>query len=249
MVLGNNATRVVDEPGTKPCIFTDLDGTLWPLDTPRNKVAAPREVIDSIKRIGLLIVATSKDCPFAMRVIPEADAYICVNGAEIVAKNHIVLDREVVEKQKLLETLLNIAKDLDAFIEEKRSLTGLLIGFSVDWSGKARPDLTHLVAKAEEHGFNIYEPRGGHFLDVYASHMNKGIGVRLIKQFMCGESPIVYIGDGENDLPGFAEADLRILIRHEYNTHLSVPGAIEIRRDQLLDIINNIVTTRFNTTK
>jgi len=246
MVLGNGTTGV---SGIRPCIFTDLDGTLWPLDTPRDRVSAPREVIDAIKRVGRLIIATSKDCRFATRVIPDADAYICINGAEIIVENYVAVDREAVEKQEALIQLLNYIKNLDAYIEEKKTLTGLLIGISIDWSGRPRPDLSHIVAKAEELGLSIYEPKGGHFLDIYASHKDKGAGVRVVKRLMCGEAPIVYIGDGENDIPAFAEADLRIFIRHEYNTHISVPGAIEVARDQLLDVINNIVSINISTTK
>lgn len=238
MVLGDFATTT--ETVTRPCIVTDLDGTLWPLDTPRDRVSPPREIIEEIRRVGRLVIATSKDCLFARQVIPGAEAYICVNGAEIIIDGLVCLDREVLDRRDAILRVFEAAKRLDAYIEEKRSVTGNLIGISIDWLGRPRPDLSHILTEARELGLSIYEPQGAHFVDIIASKRDKGFGVRLLRQTVCRDVPVVYIGDGENDVPGFMEADLRILVRHEYNTHLSVPGAIEVRRNELPEIIRRI---------
>ena len=244
MVLGNVAAQYE----MRPCVVTDLDGTLWPLDTPRDKVAPPREVLEEMKRLGRLAVATSKDCRFATRVIPDAEAYVCVNGAEILTQEIDCLDREVVDKQEALLRLLESARRLDAYIEEKRSITGQLIGLSIDWLGRPRPDLSGILAEAASHGFTVHEPAGAHFVDIIASRRDKGFGVRFLRQNVCVGTPVIYIGDGENDIPGFMQADLRILVRHDRNTHLSIPGAVEVSRDGLADLLRRI-KTEFNTTK
>ena len=233
---------------TRPCIVTDLDGTLWPLDTPRDRVSPPRELVEEMGRVGRLVVATSKDCPFAMRVIQDAEAYICVNGAEIVTDELVCLDREVFDKRNAIAKVLETAKRLDAYIEEKRSITGNLIGISIDWLGRPRPELSQVIAEAKALGLSIYEPHGAHFVDIIASRRDKGFGVRLLRQILCRDVSVVYIGDGENDIPGFMEADLRILVRHEYNAHLSVPGAVEVRREELLGIVRRI-RSELSTTK
>jgi len=56
--------------------------------------------------------------------------------------------------------------------------------------------------------------------------------VRLLKALL-GVGHVAYMGDGENDLPAWREADVKILARHGLNRGLHVPEAMPMRYEDL----------------
>jgi phosphoserine phosphatase len=58
--------------------------------------------------------------------------------------------------------------------------------------------------------------------------VDKGEAVRLLKALL-GVRHVVYMGDSENDLPAWREADVKVLISHSLNRGLHVPGTIPVK--------------------
>ncbi|MFP3292572.1 MAG: hypothetical protein RXO30_08960 [Thermoproteus sp.] len=56
--------------------------------------------------------------------------------------------------------------------------------------------------------------------------------MRLLKALL-GVGHVAYMGDGENDLPAWREADVKILARHGLNRGLHVPEAMPMRYEDL----------------
>jgi hypothetical protein len=49
------------------------------------------------------------------------------------------------------------------------------------------------------------------------------------------------MGDSENDLPAWREADVKLLIRHSLNHGLHVPGTIPIKYEDLPNYLEEVI--------
>jgi len=227
-------------------LFTDLDGTLTPPERGRGEL--PREVDEALQELAKLIpvaIVTTKECSLAAARVPYAAAYACINGAEVKAGGYVAVAEDLNP-----ETLAHVAKAaerLDAYVEVKRTTFGSLAGLTIDWRGVGRPPagLDAVVAEAERRGLTVLKYGGHPFVDIYATRRDKGDAVRLLKAFL-GVSHVVYMGDSENDIPAWKAADIKIVVRHRYNAHLSAEGAIPIPQEELPNylrqVANNIKT-------
>jgi hypothetical protein len=70
--------------------------------------------------------------------------------------------------------------------------------------------------------------------------VDKGEAVRLLKALL-GVRHVVYMGDSENDLPAWREADVKLLIRHSLNHSLHVPGTIPIKYEDLPHYLEEVI--------
>lgn len=194
----------------------------WELD------AALRELAAAVP----VAVVTSKDCRFAAERVPYAAAYACITGIEVRAGGYVAVAEDL--RAEALGRVLERAVGLDAFVEAKRTGDGRLAGVTVDWreSGVRPAGLDDVLAEAERAGLMVLRYSGHPFADIYASWRNKGDAVRLLKALL-GVSHVAYMGDSENDLPAWREADVRIVVRHRLNKGLEVAGAVAGPYDDL----------------
>ncbi|MEM0361298.1 MAG: HAD-IIB family hydrolase [Sulfolobales archaeon] len=221
-------------------VFFDFDGTLSPLNVSREQAGIRNELAEVLKKLSsryLLVVASSKDCHFLLSKAPFFHSYICINGLEILTEGYLLCDVAVTNKHLLsaIEDIRRSAQMLSrAYIEEKRSLTNITLGLSIDWSdyGEIPEGLVDLLRTARDRGLEVLEYKLNTFVDIYVSKKDKGGAVKTLRKLL-GLDRVVYVGDGENDIPAFEVSDTSVLVRHQYNRGLKVEVDYEVPYEEL----------------
>ena len=77
------------------------------------------------------------------------------------------------------------------------------------------------------------------FVDIYGAEVDKGEAVRLLKALL-GVKHVVYMGDSENDIPAWREADVKILVRHGLNSGFRFDGAIPVSYEELPTYLSQV---------
>ncbi|WP_440059563.1 haloacid dehalogenase [Thermogladius sp. 4427co] len=208
-------------------LIFDYDGTLSPIDAPREKAFIPSDlnrVLESLGERYVLGVATSKDYWFIRDRATWAKVLGLVSGLEAIVGDSYFLIKEVVvsDRTRLLKELLQEHRwDECVFVEEKRSIQKLLLGLSVDYRMCShKPEEVELFAKkAEDRGLIVFRYYGQPFIDIYVSKPDKSRVLEIARRLL-GLRRIYYFGDSENDIGAFEKADVRILVLHRYNQHM-----------------------------
>lgn len=226
-------------------VFADYDGTLVPPEAARSARGPPEEVdaaLRGLARYVKLAVVTSKSCSFIKPRVPYAHGFACINGAEVVAGGYVAVAEDI---SRELERLLPLFRRLDAYVEEKWTATGVLAGVTIDWreGGVPPSGLEEVLREAESRGLYVLRYARHPFVDVYASRRDKGDAVRVLKGLL-GVEHVVYLGDSENDVPAWSLADVKILVKHRYNSHLAskdlIPIPIQDLPHYLQEVLNSI---------
>uniref|UniRef100_A0A7C2VM00 HAD-IIB family hydrolase n=1 Tax=Ignisphaera aggregans TaxID=334771 RepID=A0A7C2VM00_9CREN len=221
-------------------ILFDFDGTLSPLHARREHARIRGDVEALLKMLAekyVLAVVSSKDCVFLLERAPGFHSYVCVNGLEILTDKYLLIDSSVRNKDVLKaveEVLLEARKLRNVDIEEKKSLLGILLGLSIDWRGHGSPPegLGEVLGTAAAQGLYVVSYKYNPFADIYVTRADKGEGVRALKLLLELDN-VVYIGDGENDIPAFKIADVAVLVRHESNQGFEADVDYEVRFEEL----------------
>lgn len=219
-------------------LFFDFDGVLSPITDNPLEVSVPSsmlEVIRKMQREYFIAVISGRDCPFLYSRIPGLNGYACVLGLEIHGGGFTVLDDEVYfsDKPRIISEL---ALRMEKIINGRgglilgRTLTGVPIGMSVYWYlDKGKPfELDELIEKAKRNKLMVNPTSKwgnvAEFIEVHVSKRTKRESMRILKTLL-GVDKVVYFGDSYNDIPAFNEADIRVFVKHEYN---STPSNIGI---------------------
>jgi HAD superfamily hydrolase (TIGR01484 family) len=233
-------------------IFFDFDGTLSPLNVCRDDARVRDDVAEVLKELVkyyVVAIVSSKDCYFLRSRTPYISNYVCINGLEILTNDYVVNDSAVLREDlvRALEDVYSLAKKLEnVYVEGKRSLLGPLLGVSIDWRGfeGVPKGLEEVVEVATSKGLNVINYRYNPFVDIYISKRDKGEGVKVLRSLL-NLGKLIYVGDGENDIPAFKLADISVLVRHEFNQELKVGVNFEVRFEELSRwLVNHVLTGR-----
>ncbi len=229
-------------------IFTDYDGTVAPIDVPRSKSRPLPEVEDVLRDLAEKVpvaVVTSKPCDFVMPRTAFAWAWACNNGLEVVWGQHHVVYAEVYQKTGLAERVLRASRGLPLYVEEKRLMTGLLVGVSLDWREEGpRQDLIdgalEVAAMADRWGLYVVRYSTEPFIDIFSVRADKGRAVSMLRKLLRVDGPLVYLGDSENDGPAFNEADISVGVTHKYNRGLRLDTDISVDQSSLARFLRSL---------
>ena len=221
-------------------IFFDFDGTLSPLNVRREDARVRDDVAEVLKELVnhyVVAIVSSKDCYFLRNRTPYISNYVCINGLEILTNEYVVNDSTVLKEDliKALEDIYSLARRLEnVYVEGKRSLLGPLLGISIDWGGfeGVPKGLEEVVEAATSRGLKVINYRYNPFVDIYISKKDKGDGVKVLKSLL-NLGKLIYVGDGENDIPAFKLADVSVLVRHSLNQEFKVDVDFEVRFEEL----------------
>lgn len=202
-------------------IFSDYDGTLASEEVTLEASSVPEEIEAPLRRLSSSIavaIVTSKDYAFVRPRIPFARAWACVSGLEIVLSDGRAFPTSRMPGP--LREGLDYVKRHNEFglkLELKRSATGDLLAFSVDWRGAAPPPAEFVATAAADltrRGLTVVRDPAMPFLDVFGGRPDKGRAVRELKTLLGVSGNVLFIGDSAADNPAFEEADVGICVAH-----------------------------------
>jgi hydroxymethylpyrimidine pyrophosphatase-like HAD family hydrolase len=220
-------------------VFSDYDGTLAPEDVAIEASSVPKEIAGPLLQLGRSVpvaIITSKDFGFARPRTPFARAWACVSGLEIVLSDGRSFVTPVSGDR--LDRGLRLVRRHDNVglkLELKRSTTGGLLGFSVDWRRASPPPSAFFedtTAELLAMGLAVVCDPARPFFDVFGSRPDKGAAVRELRRLLLVPGNILFIGDSAADNLAFEEADVAICVDHGQDLE-DIRSGFVLRRDDL----------------
>ena len=193
-------------------IATDVDGTLANKNYQLNLNAV--NYIRKLENLGIkVILITGHTFPTVSTLsqyIGTSGPVVAENGCVIGFKwNPILLGKPPKEKDKLIE----IMDELGFYSPHANKFKFIDLAFKRTEKSK---DITSSQVKEyiNRRGFRGLEVSDSGFaIHVAPEGLNKGIGLKeALKMVGAKPSHVIYIGDGENDIPGFKLARLSIAV-------------------------------------
>lgn len=246
--MRSSIKRLVDALATAKTLVFDHDGTLAPIDVPRDHAQVPQDVLEALNRLRefyRLGIASAKSCRFLEERIPFAHFFICYNGLLTLYNNMVLMPREALASYKreslkvVLKKAYSLAKKYKLYVEVKE-LDGVVVGFCLDWRRRlVEPpkELQDLVDFAKSMNLRVVEYPGRPFIDVFLADVDKAWAITRLIELKLVERPLAYFGDSENDVPAFNVADLSIQVLHEENRWLNLGADYVIEQKDLTPLL------------
>lgn len=157
-------------------------------------------------KVGVCTMRTIKHC---REIIPfELDFYICLNGSHVTCDRQLIFDKPIEYTNKPTSYLSCGVEYAFCFTEEAKQ-KALENGFLVDKCGVADPIYNLVffdVAKDQVAEFSSYNTEYWErtkTLSLQNQDASKTIGIQKVLDYYNFDEPILYFGDGPNDLPIF----------------------------------------------
>lgn len=192
-------------------------------------------VLRELKRKYRLLIASTRSTGFLVEQVPSADAYIGVNGLEVLAGGYLVYPLRALDERRSrdVEELYERLREPCLRVELKKSLLGRALGLGVGWRrcpGKPA-DVVAVEEESEKRGLFVFKYQRP-FIEVYVAETSKAVGLRVARALL-GVSEVYFFGDSESDIEVFGEVEHPVFVRNEYNRHLSPPGVVEVWQQDL----------------
>jgi hydroxymethylpyrimidine pyrophosphatase-like HAD family hydrolase len=212
------------------CLFLDYDGTIGPLNVPREKSQVSNEMLSTLEQISQLIpivIVSTKDLPFLVPRTPFAHAWCGIAGLEEKIGNKVEQSPHLEDALEHVASALDYAKstvkDAGMFLEEKHGSRGRTIAFCVDWRHAkdmetARLQTNLIKNRCIDLGLDVPNYAAQPFFDVYPVPVDKGKAVRGVQEKLRLEDGTLYMGDSEIDNPAFHACNVSLGVINE-ETH------------------------------
>ncbi len=234
-------------------IISDLDGTLFTApsrELSKSFITKVRQLTDCGKIFAVSSGRTYKDLKVLLKPIENRVVFICNDGAEIMYKNCLIY-KNTIERAAftvLAGELLNAACDVFAVTREKNQrvtneyllekgnlgadVFKIVAAFS---STTAAEQKRRLKVLSQNLGLRVsFEDES--YIEFVNKTADKGAAAKYLKEKFGVKSGVVAIGDGENDLPMFKEANKVYIVKGKANIYFE--GAKQIANAQEFIIEN-----------
>ncbi len=209
-------------------IFSDYDGTICPLESPRAQAFIPerlQRVLVSISSQIPIGIITTKDFDFIEDKVPFAKGVATVAGLELHVDGRRVIDPAVKSIPKALEkTYREVVAEVlqigdDVVVERKTVGDDELVAFCIDWrlsknKQEARKKVEPLLAICRKAGLDVTESEVSPFANVFPIQLDKGKAFVKLRDEMHVTPAVLYLGDSEMDDPAFKMADVSVGVKH-----------------------------------
>jgi HAD superfamily hydrolase (TIGR01484 family) len=208
-------------------LFLDYDGTIGPLNVPREESRVPDKtllVLEKISQLIPIVIVSTKDLPFLVPRTPFAHAWCGIAGIERKIGNKVeqpsFLEAALGRVAFALDYAKSTAKDADVFLEEKHDSQGRTVAFCVDWRRAKNLETARLQAslinnRCRELRLDVLNYAGQPFFDVYPIPADKGRAVKDIREKLGLENSTLYMGDSEIDNPAFRACNVSLGVINE----------------------------------
>ena len=157
-------------------------------------------------KVGVCTMRTLRHC---REIIPfELDFYICLNGSHITCDGKLIFDSPLEYKPDSPD-YLSYGADFAFYSSAESKEKALQNGFLVDKPGVAAPTYNCVlfdIAKERVADFSTYNTEYWErtsTLSLQNADASKSIGIQRVLDYYGIKEPILYFGDGPNDLPIF----------------------------------------------
>ena len=208
-------------------LFLDYDGTIGPLNVPREESRVPDKTLSTLEKISRLIpivIISTKDLPFLVPRTPFAHAWCGIAGIETMIGNKVeqppFLEDALERVTSAFEYAKSTAKDADVFLEEKHDSLGRTVAFCVDWRCAKDLETAKLQASLIENRcielrLDVLNYARQPFFDVYPIPVDKGGAVKDVRGKLGLEDGTLYMGDSEIDNPAFRACNVSLGVINE----------------------------------
>ena len=159
-------------------------------------------------KVGVCTMRTFKHC---REIIPfPLDFYICLNGSHIICDGKVIFNCPIEAPNQISDYLsygVNHAFYSTGFAKQKAQTNGFL----VDQIGIADPIYNVVLFDVERSqlsdflAYNIEYWESTKTLSLHSKEASKSLGIQKVLDYFGYEEPILYFGDGPNDLPIFQQ--------------------------------------------
>jgi HAD superfamily hydrolase (TIGR01484 family) len=231
-------------------LFLDYDGTISPLDVPREKSEVPEETEAILHRIRQLIplgITTTKDLAFIVPRTSFANAWSAIGGLEIKIGEKIILDEHVQKALRFIAPAMQYTRNNSnglLFIEEKLDSAGETIAFCVDWrqhqnTREAEAKANDVMSYCQRLPLNVIRYEKQPYFDVYPCPIDKGKALVELKQNLGVSGGIMYMGDSKVDNPAFNIAEFSVGVLHE-ETHANLTCRYYVKYENVAGLLRHL---------
>jgi HAD superfamily hydrolase (TIGR01484 family) len=231
-------------------LFLDYDGTISPLNVPREKSKVPEETEAILHRIRPLIpigITTTKDMSFIVPKTPFASSWCAIGGLEIKIGERIITGQYSKKALRYISLAMQYIRnnsDNLLFIEEKRNSAGETIAFCVDWrqshnSKDAETKANNVMAYCQRLPLNVIKYEEQPYFDVYPCPIDKGKALGELKRNLGLSGGIMYMGDSKADNAAFKVADISVGVLHE-ESHANLTCDYYVKFENVANLLQHL---------
>lgn len=195
-------------------IIFDIGKTLLDKNVAPNISPQVLSDINALKKQGIKVgVCTMRTFKHCLEIIPiELDFYICLNGSYIICDGKLTFESPLEHFPASLD-YLSYGAEYAYCSSEKAWKKALQNGFLVDKYGDVSPVYNCVLFDfdipkeqvADYTYYNIEYWEGTQTLSLQNADASKNLGIRRVLDYYGLEEPILYFGDGPNDLAIFKQ--------------------------------------------
>ena len=241
---------------TVKCLALDYDGTLSPIDAPRNYSWISDRKLSVLKEIGKkipIIVTTRKDLEFMVPRTPFATAWSAVGGLETRIGNgthtNCLSKSKMANVTKAIAFAKSCLNHSGVEIEEKFGADGCPLAFCVDWRHAQTAEETvceadEVAAYCETLGLELVRSSQP-FFEVYPRLPNKGKALKEILSELEVKDGVMCLGDSEADNTAFMVSNVSVGVIHGENDPRTLACDYLVTFDDVACFLDLILENQF----
>ena len=166
--------------------------------------------LDALRKKGIKVgVCTMRTIQHCKKVVPvELDFYISLNGSYVVCEGEVIVDKPTMIPSGHIN-FLSYGKDFTYYSTEKAKMLADVNGFLADTKGVALPAYNVVLFDIAADKLGSYDNYTTEYwattkaLSLQNKNASRVIGIQEVLRFYKAKSPLLYFGDGPNDLEIF----------------------------------------------
>ncbi len=191
-------------------IIFDIGKTLYDKNLSTKASDCVLHDIEELRKKGIKVgVCTMRTIQHCREVVPvELDFYISLNGSFVICEREVIVDKPIIFPSGHID-FLSYGKDLACFSTEKAKILADVNGFLVDKKGVALPAYNIVLFDIPADTLSSYDNYNKEYwaktkaLSLQDKNTSRMIGIQHVLNFYHTRLPILYFGDGPNDLEVF----------------------------------------------